>query len=146
MQDWDYTAAGCMDFTLELSQDKFPAAETLPEQWADNLNSLLALPITAVLGGLSGQVTDALGTPIKGAVVSVDGILMKGKARGPLAYYNKPLAPGSYTVRVQAPGYRSATATVVVPSSGQGVVQNFQLVRSRRVGPGQGEDSSVAQG
>jgi carboxypeptidase D len=132
MQDWDYTAAGCMDLTLELSQDKYPAASTLSTQWSDNLNPLLALPITSVLGGVSGQVLNGAGNPIKGATVTIDGSLMKGAARGPLAYYNRPLAPGSYTVRVQAPGYRGASATVTVPANGQGVKQDFKLEQSRR--------------
>lgn len=125
-----------MAITLELSQDKYPAASTLAQQWADNVNSLLNLPIASVLGGVSGTVTDTDGTPIKGAVVTVDGVLMKGSARGPFAYYNKPLAPGSYTVRVSAPGHRSATATVTVPASGQGVKQDFRLARSRRAAGG----------
>jgi hypothetical protein len=132
LQDWDYTAAGCMEITLELSQDKFPPASTLPQQWTDNLNSLLALPVAAVLGGVSGQVTDAAGVPIKGATVTVDGILMKSRARGPLAYFNKPLAPGSWTVRVQAPGYLAAAVAVTVPADGKGVRHDLKLVRSSR--------------
>lgn len=145
MQDWDYTAAGCMDITLELSNDKFPAASTLASQWADNLNPLLALPITSVLGGVSGQVLDSAGNPIKGASVTIDGVAMKVAARGPLAYFNRPLAPGSYTVRIQAPGYRAASATVVVPSNGQGVKQDFRLVQSGRA-PGGSSAVTVEAG
>lgn len=133
-----------MDITLELSQDKFPDPSTLATQWADNLNPLLALPITAVLGGISGQVTDSNGTPIKGAVITVDGIAMKSAARGPLAYYNRPLAPGSWTVTVQAPGYKPASATLTVPANGQGLRQDFKLVPSRRT-PG-GSSSVVEEG
>lgn len=142
MQDWDYAAAGCMDITLELSQDKFPEPSTLAAQWADNLNPLLALPITAVLGGVSGQVTDsATGNPVKGATVTVDGVSMKSAARGPLAYYNRPLAPGSWTITVSAPGYKPASATLTVPASGQGVKQDFKLLPSGRT---PGGSSSVA--
>jgi hypothetical protein len=125
-----------MEITLELSQDKFPDPSTLASQWADNLNPLLALPISAVLGGVSGQVTDTAGNPIKGATVNVDGITMKGAARGPLAYYNRPLAPGSWTIRVSAPGYLPASAAVAVPANGQGVKQDFKLVA--RAGGGVG--------
>ena len=123
-----------MDITLELSHDKYPPASTLPSHWSDNRDSLLALPITAVLGGVSGQVTDTTGAPIRGATITIDGISMKSSARGPLAYYNRPLAPGSYTIRVQAPGYRPTSATVAVPRNGQGVVQNFTLAQSRQAG------------
>lgn len=134
MQDWDYTAAGCMDVTLELSDEKFPAVSTLSSQWSDNLNSLLSLPLVSVLGGVSGTVTDTAGKPLKSATVTVDGILMKSAARGPLAYYNKPLAPGTYTIRATAPGYKSAEGLVTVGVNGQGVKQDFQLVRSRQAG------------
>lgn len=150
MQDWDYTAAGCMDLTLELSEDKFPAASTLQSQWTDNLNSLLALPLVSVLGGVSGTVTDTSGKPLRGATVTVDGVLMKSAARGPLAYYNKPLAPGTYTIRATAPGYSSAEASVTVDVNGQGVKQDFQLVRSRQAGssstiPGSGSPAVIAE-
>lgn len=121
-----------MEITLELSQDKFPPASELPQQWADNMNPLLALPVAAVLGGISGQVTDAAGVPLKGASITVDGVLMRSAARGPLAYFNKPLAPGSWTVRAQAPGYIGATVAVTVPADGRGVRHDFKLVRSSR--------------
>jgi hypothetical protein len=117
-----------MDVTLELSDEKFPPASTLASQWADNLDPLLALPMTAVLGGVSGQVLDSAGNPVKGATVSVDGIARVAAAKGPLAYYNRPLAPGSYTLRASAPGFRGSTVTVTVPASGEGVQHDFRLV------------------
>lgn len=117
-----------MDVTLELSDEKFPAASTLASQWADNLDPLLALPVTAVLVGVSGQVLDSEGNPLKGASVTVDGITRVTAARGPLAYYNWPLAPGSYTLRAAAPGFRGSAVTVTVPASGQGVQHDFRLV------------------
>lgn len=130
LQDWDYTGSGCLDITLELSDDKFPPASTLASHWADNLDSLLALPITAVLGGVSGQVLDSEGNPVKGGTVTVDGITRVEAARGPLAYYNRPLEPGNYTLRAAAPGFRGSTGTVTVtvPASGQGVQHDFRLV------------------
>ena len=45
-------AAGCMELTLELSQNKWPPAEHLPSIWADNRLAMANLPITAVFGGL----------------------------------------------------------------------------------------------
>lgn len=52
MQDWNYLAAGCMELTLELSQNKWPPAEELSALWEDNRLSLLNLPLTAAFGGL----------------------------------------------------------------------------------------------
>lgn len=51
MQDWTYLAAGCMDITLELSDDKWRPVGDLGVLWEENKDALLALPIAAVLGG-----------------------------------------------------------------------------------------------
>lgn len=51
MQDWQYLAAGCMDITLELSDDKWRPEGDLPLLWEENKDALLALPVAAVLGG-----------------------------------------------------------------------------------------------
>jgi carboxypeptidase D len=127
-----------MDITLELSQAKYPPTSYLRTMWADNVNALLALPITAVLGGVSGRVTDGSGAPVAGAVVSVAGISKSTRSRGATGYFNKPLAPGSYSVSVSAPGFRSKTQAVVVPANTTGAVANFVLARtSRRRASGQ---------
>jgi carboxypeptidase D len=134
LQDWSYTAADCLEITLELSQAKYPATSYLKTMWADNLNALLTLPTLAVLGGVSGRVVAAdTGAPLAGAVVSIDGIAKSTKTRGATGAFTKPLAPGSYTVHVTAPGFRTATTTVVVPTDGSGAAADFTLVRSARL-------------
>lgn len=50
-QDWKYVAAGAMELTLEISNDKFVPASQLAQIWADNKEALIQLPITAALGG-----------------------------------------------------------------------------------------------
>ena len=40
-----------MELTLELSQNKWPPAEQLPQLFTDNLPALLALPVVAAFGG-----------------------------------------------------------------------------------------------
>lgn len=130
MQDWDYVAAGCMEITLELNQQKRPPITQLPKIWNENFDALLNLPVAAVLGGIQGTVTTSAGEPLKGAQITVAGNTMPAVARGPAAYYNKPSAPGTYTLTASAPGYASQTVTVTVPSSGAGVVKNFVLSRA----------------
>jgi carboxypeptidase D len=127
MQDWNYVSAGCMEITLELNQQKRPPTSELPKVWNENLSAMLNLPIAAVLGGISGTVTSSTGQPLRGAEVTVAGNAMKAVARGPAAYFNKPSAPGSYTVTASAPGYAPQTATVVVPQGGAGAIKNFVL-------------------
>ena len=40
-----------MELTLELSHNKWPAPELLPQLFADNLPAMLALPIAGAFGG-----------------------------------------------------------------------------------------------
>jgi hypothetical protein len=130
MQDWDYVGAGCMAITLELNQAKRPPASQLAKIWGENLNAMLNLPISAVLGGIQGTVTTSGGQPLRGALITVAGNTFSTGARGPAAYYNKPSAPGTYTVTASAPGYVSQTVTLTVPNSGGGVTRNFVLTRA----------------
>lgn len=116
-----------MEITLELSQRKRPSTSQLPALWRDNRDAMINLATAAALGGISGTVTSANGAPLTGATISVSGNTMATSARGPLAYYNKPSAPGTYAVTASAPGYTSVTATVTVPANGQGVTRNFVL-------------------
>ena len=51
-QDWNYLVGGCMELTLEVSEGKWPPDASLPKLWADNHAALVALPLTAALGGL----------------------------------------------------------------------------------------------
>lgn len=119
-----------MAITLELNQAKRPPASQLSKIWGENLNAMLNLPIAAVLGGIQGTVTSSSGQPLRGALISVAGNSFSAAARGPTAYYNKPSAPGTYTVTASAPGYVSQTVTLAVPNSGAGVTRNFVLTRA----------------
>lgn len=128
LQDWTYVGAGAHEVTIEISSRKRPATSSLPGIWQANLNAIVQFPIAAALGGISGTVTNSAGTPLTGAVVTVAGNTLRTTARGPLAYYNKPSAPGTYSLSVSAPGYQTATASVLVPSDGSGVKKDFVLI------------------
>lgn len=51
-QDWMYLEAKCMELTLELSENKWPAPEGLPRLFLDNLPALLAFHTAAAFGGI----------------------------------------------------------------------------------------------
>ncbi len=53
MQDWNYIVGGCMDLTLELSENKWPPANTLGTLWLDNKEALIHYPVEATLGGIT---------------------------------------------------------------------------------------------
>lgn len=130
MQDWNYLAGRCLAITLELSQSKWRPEGELPSLWQENREALLALPLAAGLGGISGTVVSAGdGSPLP-ATVMLDGIAWNTSARMPAGYFNRPAAPGSYTLRIVHPGYQPASAAVTVPEDGSGVVANFQLARA----------------
>jgi carboxypeptidase D len=127
MQDWNYLAGSCMDITLELNEIKYPAPSQLPKIWNENKKALIALPLTAALGGIRGIVTsssDGLAIP---ASITVDGISWRMFADSYFGFYARPIKPGVYTVRATYPGFRSATAKVTVPEDGSGVVANLVM-------------------
>jgi len=75
---------------------------------------------TAVVGSIVGQVTNATGTPITGATVTV-GLTSKTTVYGGLFRFAN-LTPGTYTVAVSASGYASQNLQVVVVAGGDTTV------------------------
>lgn len=43
MQDYNYLFANCLEVTLELGCDKYPAEKELPKYWSDNRDALITL-------------------------------------------------------------------------------------------------------
>lgn len=58
MQDWIYEHSSCMEITLELGCNQYPAANMLPQYWAYNKRALLNY-IREVHRGIKGVITDA---------------------------------------------------------------------------------------
>ena len=80
-------------------------------------------PVNA--GKLSGTVTDAgTGKPVAGATISIGSISVTTSGSGQYTIF---VAPGSYTVTVQAFGYAEQTATGVQVTQGQTTTENFAL-------------------
>lgn len=98
-----------------------------PEGW-DGPNAFLAkinLSTSQVLGTLRGRVTDrTTGTGLAGALVSTEDGSTSTDQSG---YYILDLPPGTYTVRVSAPGYTPAEKTGVQIESGKITTVNFEL-------------------
>jgi hypothetical protein len=82
-------------------------------------------------GSIRGQVTDAAGVPLAGAlVVTVNtetGFRRDGRAGDAGLYVIQLLPPGLYTVRAQVIGYRSQEATGVRVSLGERTTVNVRL-------------------
>ncbi|XP_055857349.1 carboxypeptidase D [Episyrphus balteatus] len=71
MQDWNYVHAGVLEITLELGCDKFPMESELPKYWEDNREPLLQF-IEQVQCAVHGYIRSSIGTPISGAIISLD--------------------------------------------------------------------------
>ncbi len=104
MQDWNYRYAGCIEMTLELSDDKRPPENTLPQFWADNEEALLVY-LESVHDGLRGIVTNGLtGEPLY-ARISVAGNAQPVFTDPDVGDYYRLLLPGTYDLYFEAPGY-----------------------------------------
>jgi len=127
MQDFNYLASNDFEITLELGCDKYPSAESLPQEWADNKKSLLEFAWATHMG-IKGMITEA-GTQmgIEGAIVHVRNVTRNGRflrrnddidhdvtsASG--GDYWRLLTPGEYEVIVKAEGYAPLAKLVSVP-------------------------------
>lgn len=135
MQDWKYVVGGMMELTLEISNDKFVPAGQLARIWEQNQNALIALPITAALGGARGRVTSAAtGAPVAATLTAVPASKASSKpdaipfySSPGQGFFARPLAPGRYIITATAPGFAPQDASVVVPAGDAGVERNFSL-------------------
>jgi len=132
MQDWNYVTKGCLEITVELSDNKMPYGSTLPSFWEENRNSLIAY-MSLVHVGVQGIVADSNGSPLS-ANITVNGINIDGSDR-PLQMPNEAgtgdffrlLAPRKepYKLTVTLSDGRSQSTTFEITPSNPLVVRNF---------------------
>ncbi|MBN2042129.1 MAG: DUF2817 domain-containing protein [Spirochaetes bacterium] len=104
MQDWSYKEAGCIDYTVEISETRPETESEMNELFLYNRDSILAF-IDASGTGVYGRVTDSgTGNPIAGALITIDSgdITVKSDGNG---YYYRILLPDSYDITFSAVGY-----------------------------------------
>lgn len=94
MQDFNYVHSNCYEVTFELSCCKFPPAETLPNEWRNNKESLLQF-IEASHWGVKGLVTNTREEPVLDADVVVVGINHNVTTSNRGEYW-RLLLPGKY--------------------------------------------------
>ncbi|XP_044511881.1 carboxypeptidase SOL1 isoform X3 [Mangifera indica] len=113
MQDWNYIHGGCLELTLEISDDKWPNANELPTIWEYNKISMLNLVASVVKTGVHGRIFSSdSGRPIPGSI-TIKGINYMVKSGRAFADYHRLLAPGKkYEVIASAPGYKSKSTTI----------------------------------
>eukprot|EP01112_Ceratiomyxa_fruticulosa_P017598 TRINITY_DN550_c0_g1_i1.p1 TRINITY_DN550_c0_g1~~TRINITY_DN550_c0_g1_i1.p1 ORF type:complete len:485 (-),score=109.74 TRINITY_DN550_c0_g1_i1:163-1617(-) len=128
MQDWNYLWYGCLELTLEVSQDKYPRPETLPRYWSQNMEAMLSYNELVNTMGVRGVVTDKnTGLPLP-ASITFSGNFHKVSSDRENGDYYKLLTAGSYQVTASSSGYVSQTQLVTIPENQtQQVRLDFQL-------------------
>ena len=119
------------EVTIEISDTKLIPAAQLPAHWNYNRKSLIKY-MEAVLKGVNGVVTDTLGNPVKAKITvlnhDVDNSEVYSDSTG---FYLRMLAPGTYSLKFEAPDYYTQTINnVVVGSYNSQTVLNVELVSS----------------
>jgi len=104
--DFSYGWLSDIDWTIELSVPKTPPQNQIENYWLDNRDAMLYIIASAGIG-IYGTVTDSTTSEPLDATVR---ILEGGKPvyTDPIiGDYHRPLLPGDYHLRVEAPGYIS---------------------------------------
>ncbi len=119
------------EVTIEISDTKLIPAAQLPAHWNYNRKSFIKY-MEAVLRGVSGLVTDTLGSPIKAKITvlnhDVDNSQVYSDSTG---FYIRMLSPGTYSFRFEAPDYYAQTINnVVINSYNSLTTLNVELVSS----------------
>jgi len=134
----------CREFTLELSDDKTPDPNDLPDLWDANYPSLLNY-MEQSLFGLRGIVTDSVtGNPLKAKVEiswhDIDSSHVYSNL--PIGNYHRYLFQGNYNITFSKSGYHSKTINVTVLNNTT-TIEDIQLVPLNFVGI---EDKNVRIG
>ena len=126
MQDWNYRFLGCLEVTIELSTPKRPPADTLPQYWEDNRDSMWAY-LEAVHRGVRGLVTDRRqGAPLWCAV-RVEENPQPVFTDPDVGDYHRILLPGTHTLTYAAPGYFPYRVQGVIVGEGDAVRRDVAL-------------------
>ncbi len=126
MQDWNYYWMGCNEVTIELSNDKWPSASTLPGYWDDNRESMLNY-MARVHDGVRGLVTDATTKLPVAATVEVQGIDHEVYTDADVGDYHRMLLPGTYDLDFSATGYSPVTVSGVTVVAESTTVVHVQM-------------------
>lgn len=136
-QDYQIYNQKGREVTVELSNNKTPAANQLVNYWNYNRDALLAF-LKQVNYGIHGVVTDAVtNQPIqaKVTVVGRESYDSWTPTELPEGDYYRPIKAGTYSVLYEAECYESLTLTGVTVADYAAVIKNVQLTPIGGVAP-----------
>jgi carboxypeptidase D len=115
MQDWNYVYnQGVFEITIEISDNKWPAASQLTTFWDDNREAMLSYMELVQQLGVRGTIKSSTGAPLA-ATITVQGNSRIMKTNPSHGDYYRLLSPGAYTITASANGYASQSATITIP-------------------------------
>ena len=121
LQDWSYLETGCIDYTIEISDDKKPGTiEGLDNLFELNRDSIIAFIEAAGIGVYGRVISNSSSAPVPAEITIKEGttegdIVTHADSAG---YYHRVLLPGNYTITFTAGGYTDHTESITIPSSG----------------------------
>lgn len=127
-QDYSQYFAQCREVTLEISDTKNPAANTLESYWSYNYKSILNYMEQAQYG-IRGMITDVCtGQGVKALVTVTSHDADSSQVySSPLGDYYRPIASGTWTISVSAPGYQTATVNNITTTNKTAQIRNITL-------------------
>ncbi len=128
LQDWCYISTGCIDLTVEISNNRPSTNEEIDELFELNRDSIIAF-IKASGTGVYGKVTDSTGNPLK-AKITMDGINTDTDIitySDDFGYYHRLLLPGDYTIIYNLNGYTEHTETITITDTSSALRRDITL-------------------
>lgn len=125
--DYSYGWLSDIDWTIEISQVKTPPESQIEDYWIDNREAMLYIVEMTDIG-IRGIVTDSItGEPLDATIrIAEGGVPVYTDPL--LGDYHRPLLPGTYSVRVESPGYISKETEPIEVSEGAAQRYDFQLI------------------
>ena len=128
-QDYMNYFKHCRELTLELSDDKTPNPNDLPDLWNANYPSLLNY-IEQSLYGIRGLITDSItGDPLKAKVEILTHDIDSSHVYSnlPIGNYHRYLYQGNYNITYSKGGYHPKTINTTILNHNT-TIENIQLV------------------
>ena len=128
-QDFMNWFHSCREVTLEISDVKLISNAQIPLHWQWLRRSLIDF-MKASLRGIRGQITDACtGLPVRARIEvrNHDKDSTHIFSAEEMGNYHRPIFPGTYSLLVSAPGYRSDSIPGIVVSEGNAQIRNLSL-------------------
>jgi len=111
--DWSYGVRGGHDYTLEVTLDKAPPPEQIPEFQGYHTGPSIDFLVDGATAGVRGRVTDPEGRGLEAWVV-VDQAPWPSHSDPETGAYARALLPGDVTFTVGSPGFAEVTSTATV--------------------------------